>query len=74
MIAATGDLNILVCILVLLVAYKPCSSLFHSSATMFMEHWKRRQMRLNYIWNLTGFEDEGVNVSKQVNGLCELTF
>uniref|UniRef100_A0A8B9RLW9 Anoctamin n=1 Tax=Astyanax mexicanus TaxID=7994 RepID=A0A8B9RLW9_ASTMX len=27
-------------------------------ATMFMEHWKRRQMRLNYIWDLTGFEDE----------------
>uniref|UniRef100_A0A673WPY2 Anoctamin n=1 Tax=Salmo trutta TaxID=8032 RepID=A0A673WPY2_SALTR len=27
-------------------------------ATMFMEHWKRRQMRLNYIWDLTGFEEE----------------
>ncbi|KAJ8416181.1 hypothetical protein AAFF_G00382030 [Aldrovandia affinis] len=27
-------------------------------ATMFMEHWKRRQMRLNYKWDLTGFEDE----------------
>ncbi|XP_076879825.1 anoctamin-1a isoform X1 [Brachyhypopomus gauderio] len=27
-------------------------------ATMFMEHWKRRQMRLNYIWGLTGFEEE----------------
>uniref|UniRef100_A0A3B3TD36 Anoctamin n=1 Tax=Paramormyrops kingsleyae TaxID=1676925 RepID=A0A3B3TD36_9TELE len=27
-------------------------------AAMFMEHWKRRQMRLNYIWDLTGFEDE----------------
>ncbi|XP_046713044.1 anoctamin-1a isoform X2 [Silurus meridionalis] len=27
-------------------------------ATMFMEHWKRRQMRLNYIWDLTGYEDE----------------
>ncbi|XP_067312257.1 anoctamin-1a isoform X2 [Pseudorasbora parva] len=26
-------------------------------ATMFMEHWKRRQMRLNYIWDMTGFED-----------------
>ncbi|XP_016330839.1 anoctamin-1-like isoform X2 [Sinocyclocheilus anshuiensis] len=26
-------------------------------ATMFMEHWKRRQMRLNYIWDLTSFED-----------------
>ncbi|XP_057203750.1 anoctamin-1a isoform X2 [Triplophysa rosa] len=28
-------------------------------ATMFMEHWKRRQMRLNYVWDLTGFEDSG---------------
>ncbi|XP_027008995.2 anoctamin-1a isoform X2 [Tachysurus fulvidraco] len=27
-------------------------------ATTFMEHWKRRQMRLNYIWDLTGLEDE----------------
>ncbi|XP_015193996.2 anoctamin-1a isoform X1 [Lepisosteus oculatus] len=27
-------------------------------ATMFMEHWKRRQMRLNYKWDLTGFEEE----------------
>ncbi|XP_039546900.1 anoctamin-1a isoform X2 [Pimephales promelas] len=26
-------------------------------ATMFMEHWKRRQMRLNYVWDMTGFED-----------------
>ncbi|XP_048118745.1 anoctamin-1a isoform X1 [Alosa alosa] len=30
-------------------------------ATMFMEHWKRRQMRLNYIWDLTGLEEEGLN-------------
>uniref|UniRef100_A0A4W5P0V5 Anoctamin n=1 Tax=Hucho hucho TaxID=62062 RepID=A0A4W5P0V5_9TELE len=29
-------------------------------AAMFMEHWKRRQMRLNYIWDLTGFEEEEV--------------
>ncbi|KAI2662224.1 Anoctamin-1 [Labeo rohita] len=29
----------------------------HIEATMFMEHWKRRQMRLNYIWDLTSFED-----------------
>uniref|UniRef100_A0A4W6ETZ2 Anoctamin n=1 Tax=Lates calcarifer TaxID=8187 RepID=A0A4W6ETZ2_LATCA len=29
-------------------------------AAMFMEHWKRRQMRLNYEWDLTGFEDEEV--------------
>nr|XP_043892366.1 anoctamin-1-like isoform X2 [Solea senegalensis] len=27
-------------------------------AAMFMEQWKRRQMRLNYEWDLTGFEDE----------------
>ncbi|KAK2866834.1 hypothetical protein Q8A67_024951 [Cirrhinus molitorella] len=27
-------------------------------AAFFMEHWKRRQMRLNYEWDLTGFEDE----------------
>uniref|UniRef100_A0A8C2G2J9 Anoctamin n=1 Tax=Cyprinus carpio TaxID=7962 RepID=A0A8C2G2J9_CYPCA len=30
-------------------------------ATMFMEHWKRRQMRLNYIWDLTSFEDAEVS-------------
>ncbi|KAI2561494.1 anoctamin 1, partial [Homo sapiens] len=23
-----------------------------------MEHWKRKQMRLNYRWDLTGFEEE----------------
>ncbi|XP_031799467.1 anoctamin-1 [Sarcophilus harrisii] len=27
-------------------------------AATFMEHWKRKQMRLNYIWDLTGFEEE----------------
>ncbi|XP_041445030.1 anoctamin 1, calcium activated chloride channel L homeolog isoform X3 [Xenopus laevis] len=27
-------------------------------AASFMEHWKRRQMRLNYRWDLTGFEEE----------------
>uniref|UniRef100_A0A671Q9M1 Anoctamin n=1 Tax=Sinocyclocheilus anshuiensis TaxID=1608454 RepID=A0A671Q9M1_9TELE len=32
-------------------------------ATMFMEHWKRRQMRLNYIWDLTSFEDAEVSHS-----------
>uniref|UniRef100_A0A8C5GYZ3 Anoctamin n=1 Tax=Gouania willdenowi TaxID=441366 RepID=A0A8C5GYZ3_GOUWI len=32
-------------------------------AVLFMEHWKRRQMRLNYIWDLTGFgEEEEVSV------------
>ncbi|XP_065154051.2 anoctamin-1 isoform X1 [Paramisgurnus dabryanus] len=27
-------------------------------AAFFMEHWKRRQMCLNYEWDLTGFEEE----------------
>uniref|UniRef100_H3ALY5 Anoctamin n=1 Tax=Latimeria chalumnae TaxID=7897 RepID=H3ALY5_LATCH len=27
-------------------------------ATMFLENWKRRQMRLNYYWDLTGLEEE----------------
>uniref|UniRef100_A0A665UII3 Anoctamin n=1 Tax=Echeneis naucrates TaxID=173247 RepID=A0A665UII3_ECHNA len=27
-------------------------------AVLFMEHWKRRQMRLNYIWDLTGLGEE----------------
>ncbi|XP_038125142.1 anoctamin-1a isoform X2 [Cyprinodon tularosa] len=29
-------------------------------AVLFMEHWKRRQMRLNYVWDLTdyGLEEE----------------
>uniref|UniRef100_A0A2K6GPW0 Anoctamin n=1 Tax=Propithecus coquereli TaxID=379532 RepID=A0A2K6GPW0_PROCO len=27
-------------------------------AATFMEHWKRKQMRLNYLWDLTGFEEE----------------
>ncbi|XP_029104868.1 anoctamin-1-like isoform X2 [Scleropages formosus] len=27
-------------------------------AAMFMESWKRRQMRLNYMWDLTNFEEE----------------
>lgn len=34
--------------------------LLASAAVLFMEHWKRRQMRLNYIWDLTdyGMEEE----------------
>uniref|UniRef100_A0A8D0UVZ6 Anoctamin n=1 Tax=Sus scrofa TaxID=9823 RepID=A0A8D0UVZ6_PIG len=28
------------------------------AAATFMEHWKRKQMRLNYRWDLTGFEEE----------------
>ncbi|NXX93095.1 ANO2 protein, partial [Centropus bengalensis] len=27
-------------------------------ATMFLEQWKRLQMRLNYFWDLTGLEEE----------------
>ncbi|XP_032894602.1 anoctamin-1 isoform X2 [Amblyraja radiata] len=27
-------------------------------AAMFLEHWKRCQMRLNYKWDLTGFEED----------------
>ncbi|MBZ3889178.1 Anoctamin-1 [Sciurus carolinensis] len=27
-------------------------------AATFMEYWKRKQMRLNYRWDLTGFEEE----------------
>lgn len=36
-----------------------------TKAAMFMEHWKRRQMRLNYEWDLTGFEDEEVRLESQ---------
>lgn len=43
-----------------------------------MEHWKRRQMRLNYEWDLTGFEDEEVsrdlNVDKLTNTLSLKNF
>lgn len=31
------------------------------TAATFMEHWKRKQMRLNYRWDLTGFEEEEVS-------------
>lgn len=33
-----------------------------------MEHWKRRQMRLNYEWDLTGFEDEEVGATYSRSG------
>uniref|UniRef100_A0A8C6LYM8 Anoctamin n=1 Tax=Nothobranchius furzeri TaxID=105023 RepID=A0A8C6LYM8_NOTFU len=33
-------------------------------AAMFMEHWKRKQMQLNYEWDLTGLEDKEVSDSK----------
>ncbi|XP_054602478.1 anoctamin-1 isoform X1 [Nothobranchius furzeri] len=29
-------------------------------AAMFMEHWKRKQMQLNYEWDLTGLEDKEI--------------
>uniref|UniRef100_A0A8C9X3P8 Anoctamin n=1 Tax=Sander lucioperca TaxID=283035 RepID=A0A8C9X3P8_SANLU len=38
-------------------------------AAMFMEHWKRRQMRLNHEWDLTGFEDEEVTTVPLQNSL-----
>uniref|UniRef100_A0A8D2IXP3 Anoctamin n=1 Tax=Varanus komodoensis TaxID=61221 RepID=A0A8D2IXP3_VARKO len=30
-------------------------------ATMFLENWKRLQMRLSYFWDLTGLEEEEVS-------------
>ncbi|XP_029944147.1 anoctamin-1a isoform X1 [Salarias fasciatus] len=36
-------------------------------AVLFMEHWKRRQMRLNYIWDLTGFGEEEEEHHKEHN-------
>lgn len=35
-------------------------------AATFMEHWKRKQMRLNYRWDLTGFEEEEVSGWRRV--------
>uniref|UniRef100_A0A3Q3X4J6 Anoctamin n=1 Tax=Mola mola TaxID=94237 RepID=A0A3Q3X4J6_MOLML len=43
-------------------------------AVLFMEHWKRRQMRLNYIWDLTGFgEEEEVKLCVYISIPEELT-
>uniref|UniRef100_G1SRP3 Anoctamin n=1 Tax=Oryctolagus cuniculus TaxID=9986 RepID=G1SRP3_RABIT len=39
-------------------------------ATMFLENWKRLQMRLGYFWDLTGIEEEEV---KHIN-VCSLGF
>ncbi|XP_059206588.1 anoctamin-1-like [Centropristis striata] len=36
-------------------------------AVLFMEHWKRRQMRLNYTWDLTGFGEEEEEEHKDHN-------
>lgn len=38
----------------------PHLSLSLSLAAMFLEHWKRRQISLNYSWDLTGMEEEEV--------------
>lgn len=29
---------------------------------MFLEQWKRLQMRLSYFWDLTGLEEEEVSL------------
>ena len=31
-----------------------------SSATFFLEHWKRKQSEVQYDWDLIGYEDEEV--------------
>ncbi|XP_077567771.1 anoctamin-1a isoform X7 [Stigmatopora nigra] len=36
-------------------------------AVLFMEHWKRRQMRLNYVWDLTSFGEEEEEEHKDNN-------
>lgn len=50
-------------------ASEPLTTWFSSLplAATFMEHWKRKQMRLNYRWDLTGFEEE------EVSGLSSCT-
>ncbi|XP_035988374.1 anoctamin-1 [Fundulus heteroclitus] len=44
-------------------------------AVLFMEHWKRRQMRLNYIWDLTdyGMEEEDHNRAEYELRVAEKT-
>lgn len=46
----------------------------YPTAATFMEHWKRKQMRLNYRWDLTGFEEEEVSgyVCPRRTPLCHL--
>uniref|UniRef100_A0A8C0ZA33 Anoctamin n=1 Tax=Cyanistes caeruleus TaxID=156563 RepID=A0A8C0ZA33_CYACU len=34
-------------------------------ATMFLEQWKRLQMRLSYFWDLTGLEEEEVSLNEK---------
>ena len=52
-------------------ASEPLTAWFSSLplAATFMEHWKRKQMRLNYRWDLTGFEEEEVSGLSRC-GLC----
>ncbi|KAM4744042.1 anoctamin-1a isoform 2-T2 [Anableps anableps] len=44
-------------------------------AVLFMEHWKRRQMRLNYVWDLTdyGMEEEDHNRAEYELKVAEKT-
>uniref|UniRef100_A0A8C2GED9 Anoctamin n=1 Tax=Cyprinus carpio TaxID=7962 RepID=A0A8C2GED9_CYPCA len=39
-------------------------------AAMFLEHWKRRQISLNYSWDLTGMEEEEVHSHTYIVTLC----
>uniref|UniRef100_A0A672RHV3 Anoctamin n=1 Tax=Sinocyclocheilus grahami TaxID=75366 RepID=A0A672RHV3_SINGR len=39
-------------------------------AAMFLEHWKRRQISLNYSWDLTGMEEEEVHSHTYIVALC----
>lgn len=39
---------------------------------MFLEHWKRRQISLNYSWDLTGMEEEEVRSHMYIVTLCYL--
>lgn len=41
-----------------------------SLAAMFLEHWKRRQISLNYSWDLTGMEEEEVRSHTYTFTLC----
>lgn len=37
---------------------------------MFLENWKRLQMRLGYFWDLTGIEEEEVSPLHTALGPC----
>lgn len=51
-----------------LICWMPHVSL--SLAAMFLEHWKRRQISLNYSWDLTGMEEEEVRSHTYIVTLC----